>query len=210
MLSSCSNIKENNVTISNEQYQLLIQENSSLKAEIDELQNLISELKKNGELKELNNTEFINVAYIGYDQQYRYIEADKEIFWYPSDSALKVTSLPENALVEVLFAGYPHENEIWLFVVVPVFDTPSNNRGWIRESDTQKYTKQILKNIEAGIIIRKGTIGYNSGGGEVVTEQDSKGLVEKRENGKVLVMFAGGYETWYNEEDLAYPDIPDE
>ena len=152
----------------------------------------------------------LSVSYIGYEQQYRYIESGKAIYWFPSDTAIKVTSTSGNTLAEVLFAGYTAESDVWLFVIIPTFDTPSNNRGWIRESDTKKYSKLILKDIETGIIIREGIIGYQDGIGGAVTEQDSKGIIEKRENGRALIMLAGGKEVWYDEKDLYDIDIPED
>ncbi len=57
-------------------------------------------------------------------------------------------------------------------------------------------------------------VGYQHlpdyGDGKFVTDQDSKGMIDKRENGKVLVMFAGGNEVWYDEKDISYPDMPNE
>jgi len=208
IIPGCNSTDKSKETISDTQYQVLIQENSLLKEENEKLKSLNDSMQK--EIERYNDLRRLSLSYIGYEQQYRYIESGKGIYWIPSETLIKATSTHGNTLAEVLFAGYAKENETWLFVAIPTFDTPSNNMGWIRESDTQKYTKQILKDIEIGIIIKKGTVGLQDSAGEVVTEQDSKGMIEKRENGKVLVMFAGGNEVWYDEKDLSYPDISGE
>lgn len=150
-----------------------------------------------------NNTPLV-VNYIGYEDHYRFISKSASILWMPDDSSPKVTELT-NTLVEVMFAGYTTENNVWLFVSYRTYDSPTNNRGWIRESNTETYTKENQKLVK-DIIIPKGTFGVDNNP-DYVEDIDQFGFIEKREDDKVLVMFAGGKELWYYEKNIKYPPL---
>ncbi len=145
----------------------------------------------------------LSVSYIGYEEHYRFI-SNSSILWMPDESGPKVCDL-SNTLVEVMFAGYTTEDNVWLFVNFRTYDTPSNNRGWIREANTEKYTKGNQKLVK-DIIIPKGTQCVDKNENKV-TDYDRFGLIEKQEQDKVLVMFAGGDESWYYTNDLKYPPV---
>ena len=148
----------------------------------------------------------LSVTYTAYKEHYRFVSKKSPLLWMPDGSSPKVCDL-SNSLVEVLFAGYTTEDNVWLFVSFKTYDTPTNNRGWIRESNTEKYTKQNKKLVK-DIIVPKGTLGVDKNKNNVPTI-DEPGMIEKREDGKVLIMFAGGNEVWYYEKDIKYPPIQD-
>ncbi|WP_137696121.1 hypothetical protein [Ruminiclostridium herbifermentans] len=58
----------------------------------------------------------------------------------------------------ILFAGYTTDDTIWLFVT---YDTPTNNRGWILQSNTDKYTKENQKLVK-DIIVPEVTTGVDN------------------------------------------------
>lgn len=150
------------------------------------------------------NSEPLGVSYIGYEQKYRFIKDRSSILWMPVDDSPVVGGL-SNTLVEVLFAGYTTEDNIWLFVLYRTYDTPANNRGWILEKNTLKYTKECQK-LMSDVIILKGIIDVDNNPASI-EDYDRYGMIEKRKDDKVLVMFAGGDEHWYYEKDLSYPPI---
>ncbi len=202
-LTSCgSNIKTNN-SLSTSDDKVI-----ELNAEIKRLNDVNNQLKdKLNSFNEINDKP-INVSYISYKQQSRFVSDTKELLWMPADNSPIAHDILPNTLVKVLLAGCTTEDDIWLFVSIPVYDTASNCYGWIRESDTQKYTKENQKLLTENIIIPKGTKGkYPDGNVGEVYDYDNTGKIEKRENGRVLVMFAGGNEIWYDEKDIQYPPI---
>ncbi len=191
---------------------------SSSEERIIELNNAI--INKNEEIKKLNdeNNQYkeqlnnsnkpIGLSYIGYQQKYVFVGENKSILWMPDENSPIASSILQNSLVEVILAGYTTPDNIWLFVNIPVYDTPSNCYGWIKESDTQKYTKENQKLITGNIIIHKGTKGqFPDGYGEYIEDMDQQGMIEKREQGKVLVIFAGGKQVWYEEKDINFLPI---
>ncbi len=150
-----------------------------------------------------NNTPLV-VTYIGYEDHYRFISKSAPLLWMPDDSSPKICDL-SNTLVEVMFAGYTTEDNVWLFVRFKTYDTPTNNRGWIRESNTEKYTKENQKLVK-DIIIPKGILGVDKNESDKSTI-DEPGLIEKEDGDKVLILFAGGKEVWYYKKDIKYPPL---
>jgi hypothetical protein len=55
---------------------------------------------------------------------------------------IKFRSILENTVVDVLDTA-DVKNVIWLYVSIPVYDTPINYKGWIKETDTVRYSKEI-------------------------------------------------------------------
>ena len=148
--------------------------------------------------------ETLSVTYTGYEESYRFVSQAAPVLWMPDDTSPKVCDL-NDTLVEVMFAGYTTYDTTWLFVVFRTYDTPTNNRGWIRESNTEKYTKENQKLVK-DIIIPKGTLGVDKNE-NYVESYDQFGFIEKQEEDKVLIMFAGGKEAWYYKKDLKYPSL---
>ncbi len=157
-----------------------------------------------GEITRSPGYETLSVTYMGYEEQYRFISKSAPLLWMPDDTSPKVCDL-NDTLVEVVFAGYTTYDTTWLFVVFRTYDTPTNNRGWIRESNTEKYTKENQKLVK-DIIIPKGTLGVDKNENHVES-YDQFGFIEKQEEDKVLIMFAGGKEAWYYKKDIKYPPL---
>ncbi len=164
----------------------------------------LSTSTSSNEITILSNYETLSVTYTGYEESYRFVSKSAPVLWMPDDSSPKVCDL-NDTLVEVIFAGYTTYDTTWLFVVFRTYDTPTNNRGWIRESNTEKYTKENQKLIK-DIIIPKGTLGVDKNE-NYVESYDQFGFIEKQEEDKVLIMFAGGKEAWYYKKDIKYPPL---
>lgn len=190
-LSGCqSNVKEDKI--------------SQLEEENQRITSLYNVATKQLETVYRDDEKLISVSYIGYEEQYRFIENSAPVLWMPDEDSPVVCRL-KNKLVNVLFAGYTSDDDIWLFVSFRTYDAPTNNRGWIRETDTVKYTKEIQK-LVTDIIILKGTMDVDKNPAHV-EDYDQYGMIEKREDDKVLIMFAGGKEAWYYEKDIVYPPL---
>ncbi len=163
-----------------------------------------SETLTNNENSSGQNNIPLAVTYMAYEEQYRFISKSAPLLWMPCETSPKVKDL-SNILVEVLFAGYTTENNIWLYVIYRTYDTPTNNRGWILESNTEKYTKDNQSMVK-DIIIPKGIKGVEANK-NYVENYDQFGFIEKEEKDRVLIMFAGGKEVWYNKKDIKYPPL---
>lgn len=176
--------------------------NNALPPEINN--EIRSETISSNEVSSEQNNIPLAVTYMAYEEQYRFIRESATLLWMPCEGSPKVTDL-SNILVEVLFAGYTTEENIWLYVTYRTYDTPTNNRGWIMESNTEKYTKNNQSMVR-DIIIPKGIKGVDTNENDV-ENYDQFGLIEKEEEDRVLVIFAGGKELWYYKKDIRYPPL---
>jgi hypothetical protein len=41
-------------------------------------------------------------------------------------------------------------------VQIPVYDSPSNMKGWVKQADTILYTTDKVKNVQGGVFVKKG------------------------------------------------------
>jgi hypothetical protein len=187
-INTSSPLTNNEITSSNEVSTLTNEFSTSTNTQIVSAQNDIP----------------LSVTYREYQEQYRFIGKTAPVLWMPCESSPKVIDLT-NTLVEVLFAGYTADQNIWLFVTYKTYDTPTNNRGWILQSKTDKYTKENQKLVK-DIIIPKGTPEADNNE-DNVESYDQFGFIKKQEQDRVLVMFAGGKEVWYYKKDIKYPPL---
>lgn len=143
------------------------------------------------------------ITYADYEYKYRFIGESTQILQMPYEGSSKVCELSDT-LVEVLYADCSSEN-VWLFVTFITYSTPSINQGWIRESNTEKYTDENQKLVK-DIIIPKGTAAVDNNPADIV-DCDRYGHIERRITGQVEVSFAGGELLWYYEKDIKYPPM---
>jgi len=164
----------------------------------------------------LDSLNAVSVTYVSYDKKYRFVGKSAEVLWLPCAGSPKVaaTILP-NSVVEVLFACTPETGtaqETWLYVLFPIYDSPMDNRGWIREADTQPYTAETQKLVQGDVFVKKGA-EIIEGDSANLTDQKSKldmdvrGRIEGREQDLVRVAAAGGMSFWVNIKYVAYPKI---
>ncbi|MBC7345786.1 MAG: hypothetical protein H5U03_10280, partial [Clostridia bacterium] len=78
----------------------------------------------------------------------RFVERELDLLILPYDKARALRRISPNTLVDVndlVQVG----GERWLYVTVPVYDTPVDIKGWVREADTVSFTKDKEKKSRA-------------------------------------------------------------
>jgi hypothetical protein len=155
----------------------------------------------------------VSVLYVGYEQKRRFVPGDAAALWMPYDGAPQVSMMLPNVVVEVLFAGMTgneNDNETWLFVLFPTYDTPMDNRGWISESATQPYTKETQKSVQGDVYVKEGspvTMIDPENGGDMPLNMDVRGYIEERDGDRLKISGAGGIEFWVDAGYVTYPEI---
>lgn len=137
----------------------------------------------------------INTLFCSYKYKTRFIEKDRNLLFIPDNNSNVVNIARKGTIVKVLYSAVinnkRNNKDLWLLVQIPVFDTPMDSIGWLRESDTVQYNKAKIKNV-----LR-----------EVYTKAGGRGEIEKREGNKVFIMYPGGDYSWVDEKDIIYPEI---
>ncbi len=58
-------------------------------------------------------------------------------------------------------AAQCQDQRLWLYVSVPVYDSPINYQGWIRVSETVRLTEDNIKLVQGDIFIKERTPIYD-------------------------------------------------
>lgn len=199
----------------------LADENSDLKEKIEKLEKEISNLKSTiseMRLVEKDNSEdqaeYPLITYCSYESSYRFIPEEINILWFPLSGSEPVTTVPRNSLVHILDAGLSEKEggELWLYIEAPVYDTPMNYKGWIREKDTVEFTEEIRTSVQSDVYVKEGTAIYEVYEFELISEapaeilsSDARGRLEEKRNGYARVACAGGGGFWVEEKYINYP-----
>ena len=202
----CSS-ESNNLTSENE---ILKAENAQLKDSVYKLGKTISEIKLNQKNITLNP---LMIDYVEVNDKIRFIEKKNYILVLPQSGSNIMRPVGTNTLATVYEKALV-DQESWLFVQIPTYDTPSNNRGWIRESDTTAYTKDKVKLVQSDVDIRAGSEVY-----ETYEFKDIKtiapiklkamdgGRLEEKKDGYCRISLAGGRDIWVQESCVIYPKV---
>ena len=202
----CSN-ESNNLKSENE---ILKAENAQLKDKVYQLGKNISEIK----LKEENITlKPLMIDYVEVNDKVRFIEKENYILALPQSGSSIMRPVGTNTLATVYEKALVDE-ESWLFVQIPTYDSAANNRGWIRESDTIAYTKDKIKLVQSDVEIKAGSEVY-----ETFEFKDIKtttpikltaidgGRLEEKRDGYCRISLAGGRDMWVKESSVIYPVV---
>ena len=197
----------NNLKIENE---ILKAENAQLKDTVYQLGKNISDIK----LKQGNITlKPLMIDYVEVNDKVRFIEKENYILVLPQSGSSIMRSVGTNTLATV------HEKalidqESWLFVQIPTYDTAANNRGWIRESDTTAYTKDKIKLVQSDVDIKAGSEVYETREfKDIKTITPIKlaaidgGRLEEKKDGYCRISLAGGRDMWVKESSVIYPKV---
>lgn len=197
--------------------QLLKAENEQLKENIKR----IEEEKKSLQMEisvlssELNKN-IPSVTYCTYKDKQRFVQKELDILLYPQKGAPPLNTILPNTVVQVLDSGIPEteERELWLYVIIPTYDCPINNRGWIRESDTVPITKENQKLIQSNVWVKKGTEIYEVFEFDKISTTtptklayDASGRLEEKRDGYARISCAGGWDFWVEEKYVIYPSV---
>jgi len=156
----------------------------------------------------------LSMTYVTYNEKRRFVPKASQILALPIKGSYVLRPIEPNTVVTVFDAVRTGKNDLWLYVGIPVYDTPMNMKGWITEADTVALTKDNVKLVQSDLIVGKGTNIYEvfefekiSTTNPVKETFDRRGrLVEKR-NGWARLSCPGGSDIWVQEKNLTYPIV---
>lgn len=185
-------------------------ENNSLNEKLSSLESDKKQLES--ELKDINRVALLDM---NYEYRKRFIPKNSEIRPIPISSVKPFRVILTNSVIDVIDSVY-NNGQIWLYVSIPVYDTPLNNKGWVLESETVPLTEDAVKLVQSNVTLRKGTPIYN---GEFITQKESiqptntsnevSGRIERRQGSFVYIMSPGGWYFWVEEKYIVYPKVDD-
>lgn len=161
---------------------------------------------------EIGKINKISVNYVSYGKKRRFVEKTTDLLMLPYDGAKAIRQIKPNTVTDVEFAGISNDNNLWLFVIIPTYDSPSDNRGWIKEADTVAYTSEMQSKVQSDVTVREGTEIF-----EIVNDvKDSepkklnynvRGRITQRDGNMVRLFCPGALEFWVNETHIIYPEV---
>lgn len=200
-LSGCSN-ESQSIKSKNEQLKIKI---SQLENELRDKNSKISELQK-------NIIQSININYIENISSKMFVENKCDLFALPIGNAPKLNNINENTVVTVLDTAEVN-NIIWLYVSIPVYDTASNYKGWLKESDSVFYTKDIMTKVQSDVKVKEGEDVYETSNFDDIkiiapykANKENGRIVEKKD-GYVRINCPGGKTIWVKDTSIVYPDV---
>jgi cell division protein FtsB len=157
-----------------------------------------SENQVESEINKLKNSELteLGMVFCSYKYKTRFIEKNTNLLLSPYSKSLSIGIAKAGTVVNVLYTASVDSNidedgDTWLLVQIPVYDTPMNYLGWIRESNTVEYTKNKIKDV-----VR-----------EVKTKGGLRGEIMSKQGSMVTLFLPGGDEITVDKNDVVYPKV---
>ena len=195
MLSGCTN-----------QDQTLKYENTKLKAQVTQLEQDLKTAKSSN-----NKLESISINYMDYSFKKRFVGKESKILGLPYDGSIVLNTIGPNTVVTV-FDAATVENAVWLYIGIPVHDSPVNMKGWIRESETSEYTKDKVKAVQSDVTVKAGADVYEADDFSSISlvkptkaDGSDRGRIKEKKEGYVCISCPGGRTIWVSEKDIVYP-----
>lgn len=188
-------------------------QNQTLKDENIKLKAQITQLQKDLKIAESSNNKLqsISINYMDYSFKKRFVGKESKILGLPYDEAIVLNTIGPNTVVAV-FDAAAVENDVWLYVEVPVYDSPINMKGWIRESETSEYNKDKVKSVQSDVTVKAGADVYEADDFSSInlvkpTKADGsdRGRIKEKKEGYVCISCPGGRTIWVSEKDVVYP-----
>ncbi|MDQ7096116.1 hypothetical protein REC12_21195 [Desulfosporosinus sp. PR] len=105
------------------------------------------------------------------------------------------------------------EDVTWLFIAIPVYDSLTNSKGWIKENDTVPYTKDKVTLVQSDVAIKAGAEVYKTFNFDDIKKTtpiklvaEDGGRLEEKVNGYCRISEAGGVSVWVKESSVIYPE----
>ncbi|MEW5763052.1 MAG: hypothetical protein AB1776_07615 [Bacillota bacterium] len=130
-------------------------ENARLRQRVAALEEKVRRLE--AELAPLQRPLTIN--HRTYPAKQRFVEKETPLLAMPREGSVVLRDILPRSVVKVLDAA-DSDGELWLYVEVPVYDSPSNMKGWIREADSVPLTEENRKLVQSDVTVRAGTRVY--------------------------------------------------
>jgi len=187
----------------------LMDQNSQLEAQVVRLETEKAELQ--AEISAFS--EPLNIDYVDYGFSQRFVQQATTLVALPTEGAAVMRDISPNTVVKVFDAAYSTE-QLWLYVSMPVYDTPSNFKGWVLESDTVPLTKENVSQVQSDVTVPAGTVIYEVYFSEDISSStatklayEQRGRIEEKKNGYARIFCPGGMTIWVKETDIVYPEI---
>lgn len=192
---------------------------NALKKENVLLKNRVVQLNKdindrNNKIKELQNRciNDLTITYYTNTEKKRFVEKQINLLALPANNSLFINIIPDNTVVSILDTASVN-NEMWYYVLIPVYDSPINYKGWIKKSDTVPYTKDKISKVQSDVTVKAGdniyeTEDYSSIKGVTsIKANEDRGRIIERRGGYLKLMCPGGRDIWINESSAIYPEV---
>lgn len=183
--------------------------------ELDTANRLLQEQVNQLEAEKKNNYKpQVSMTYTDYGH-YNKVLVPKECHLnaLPITDFVTIRLIEANTAVPVLDTVISNDNNIWFYVETLALDTPMNLKGWIRESDTVRYTDENryeARNVavEEGTPVYEGYLAEHIGATEpVILDIKKYGMIQKTHEEWVRLAAAGGWGFWVNKKDIIYPSV---
>ncbi|KAA0550057.1 hypothetical protein FZW96_01555 [Bacillus sp. BGMRC 2118] len=202
ILSACSNERMGSTTNELDQY----------KKRIENLEKENKELKGKLQPDQLKQ-ESLTLNYIEGTETRRFVEQEVPLLLTPQAHAEILNTIAPSTVVEVHDVVEVYQ-EIWLYVTIPVFDTPTNMKGWIKEEDTQLYTHETQPKVKSPVTLQGGTIVYKvdlfteiQGTEAFKTEGDHICMISDEQEELVALSCGGGTSFIVKKQDIVFPPV---
>ncbi len=204
LLSGCSNDS-----------QAIKNENEKLKNTITQLENKLKE--KDSKINELQNNELelssLPIIYIQNKSSRKFVEKQCNLLALPIDNSIKFRPILENTVIDILDTASVN-NVAWLYVSIPVYDSPMNYKGWIKEADTVAYTKDKINKVQSDVKVKKGEAIYETESFDAIGMVKpynagiiDHGRIEEKRDGYVKMECPGGKTIWVRESAVIFPEL---
>lgn len=193
----------------------LFSENRQLKGKIRIMESqLESKTREVDELYATWTAKNLSINYVKYNSKKRFIPKELPLLALPKKNSAELRCILANTVVEVEDAAYTeNQDDLWLYVVVPVYDSPDSMKGWVKESDTLPFTKENQELVQSDVMIKKGVSIYEVESFEMISsavplksDGERGRLVEKRE-GYAKILCPGGRDIWVEQKFIVYPSL---
>lgn len=193
--------------------QLLKNDSEQLKSKVSQLEKELVE--KNNKITELQKDEIsnLNINYIENSSSKGFVEKKCGLLALPVDNSFKLNDVLENTVVTILDTVNVN-SATWLYVAMPVYNSPTNYKGWIKESDTVPYAKDKINKVQSELKVKKGADVYEAETLEAVksvkpykADGSEHGRMQEKKDGFINIQCAGGKTIWINEASVIYPEL---
>ncbi len=207
IVSGCSNTTES-IEIEG-----LKNERDQLKASVSVLTEENQQLRQDVSLAQ-KEVEPLSFNYIETLEKKRFVPKELSLLVLPQEGSQTLNKIEANTVVEI--QDFVEVNgEVWLHVTIPVFDSPTNMKGWIKEEESDLYTRETQELVKSPIKVIEGTNVFKV---ELVSEVSTVNAekIESDQNCFIsdqdeyfALGCAGGTSFIVKKSDVVYPPLED-
>lgn len=133
-----------------------------------------------------------------YPAKLRFVEKETWLLAMPREGSVVLRDILPRSAVKVLDAA-DSDGELWLYVEVPIYDSPRSMRGWTCEADSVPLTEENRKLVQTDVTVQAGTRVYEvfeftkiASTPPVTLLHDERGRLEEKRDGYVRISCPGG------------------